>query len=80
MSMETLAVKPKRGRSLSERQRRLALASGARSAFDMSGLRTINDKVLRPRSLNSASPAEMIVRDMARVMARFGRSAEKIIG
>ncbi len=77
--METLAVKPKRSRSLSGQQRRLVLASGARSAFDMSGLRAINDKVLRPRSLNSSGAAEMIVRDMARVMARFGRNAEKTI-
>jgi hypothetical protein len=78
MSMETLVARSKRSQSLAER-RRLALVAGARSAFGISGLRTINDKVLRPRSLKPAGPAEMIARDMARVMARFGRSAQKII-
>ena len=70
--METLVAKARR---MPERRRHLALASGARSAFDISGLSTINDEVLRSRLLKPGGPAEMIARDMARVMDRFGRSA-----
>jgi hypothetical protein len=71
--METLVAKP--SHSLPKRRRRLALAHGARSAFDMTGLSTLHDEVFRPRSLKSVDPAEMIAIDMTRVMDRFGRSA-----
>ena len=71
--MEILVAKPRR--RLGSPERHQAFASGARSAFDLSGLGAINDKVLRPRSSTLSGPAEMIARDMARVMVRFGRSA-----
>jgi hypothetical protein len=73
--MEMLVAKPKQA-PVSERHRRnCALASGARSAFDMSGLVTLSDPVLAVRRPKGESPAEAIGRDMARITERLGRSA-----
>lgn len=72
-AMETLGAKPTR--SPTNQRERLAFAHGARSAFDMSGFSTFHDRVFRPRSLERSGPGEMIARDFARVMHRFGRSA-----
>ena len=71
--METLVAKS--GQRVPGRRRRLALVHGARSAFDMSGLITLHDDVLRPHSPRSADPAATVANDMRRVMAQFGRSA-----
>jgi hypothetical protein len=71
--VETLVAKSRR-RPPKQRWR-LAFALGARSAFDMFGLGTFHNAVLRPGSVRRADPPEMIARDMARVVDRFGRSA-----
>jgi len=71
--METLVANP--GRSLAKRRQRVALAHGARSAFDVSGLSTFRDDVFRPHRLKRGDPAAMIATDMARTMDSFGRSA-----
>lgn len=71
--MEALVTKLPR--SDLRRHRYHAFAHGARSAFDLTGLRALRDEAFRPRSLKPVDPAAMIARDMTRVMYGFGRSA-----
>lgn len=71
--MATLLAKP--GRRLSQANRRLAFAHGARSAVDLSGLITVQGELFRSGLLARTEPATMIARDMARVMDQFARSA-----
>jgi hypothetical protein len=73
--METLVAKPEQ--NIPKQRRRLALAHGASSAFDISGLATFHDEVFRPRRLMWVDPAGMISLDMAKIMDAFGRSTAR---
>jgi hypothetical protein len=52
-----------------------AVARGARSAFDVSGLGLLRDGLFPAPAWTTLDPWRAVARDMARVIDRFGRGA-----
>lgn len=64
------------GKRKAKQQRRYALALGARSAFDLSGLGLFEDDLFDSHR-RVAEPSRAVAADMARVMRTFGLSVHR---